>query len=450
VRGERVREKVGHLQEVAAGGTVGDARSLRGAPFDLRSGGRTRLVAAVDVPRSVTVGRVDPVPAPVRARDLGVLIGTGRPGPLNAITDVAGVRVGHVTLVVGNGPLRIGEGPVRTGVTVVVPCEDVGGRMLFAGCHRLNGNGELTGLEWVRESGLLTSPVAITNTHSVGVVRDALVAEALRARSADGPAWSLPVVGETWDGLLNDVDGMHVRPEHVSEALRSASDGPVAEGNVGGGTGMVCHQFKGGIGTSSRVVGPAGAAWTVGVLVQANYGRRERLRIDGAPVGREIPVTDVPAPDAGGRRPGAGSIIVVVATDAPLLPHQCERLAQRAGLGVGRVGGVGANSSGDLFIAFATGNARVPLPAPPETAQGAPVTTVDMLGDEATTALFEGVVDATEEAIVNALVAARTMTGRDGITAHALPHDRVDACLRAYGRNGVPVPRTAANRRDEP
>lgn len=372
-----------------------------------------------------------------RARDLGVRIGDGTPGPHNAITDVPGVRVGHVTLVEGEGPLRVGEGPVRTGVTVVVPCEEVGRTTLFAGCHRLNGNGELTGLEWVRESGMLTSPVAITNTHSVGVVRDALVAAEVRSRPAGEVAWSLPVVGETWDGILNDVNGMHVRAEHLWDALEGATGGPVAEGNVGGGTGMICHQFKGGIGTSSRLVGSPDPPFTIGVLVQANYGSRRRLRVDGVPVGREVPLEEVPAPEPSGRPPGAGSIIVVVATDAPLLPHQCERVAQRAGLGIARVGGTGANSSGDLFIAFATGNANRPLPAPDA---GPPVpTTVAMLPDEAISPLFEAVVDATEEAIVNALVAADSMTGRDGITAYALPHDRLQACMRAYGRAGSQV-----------
>lgn len=373
-----------------------------------------------------------PAPRP-RARDLGIRIGDGEPGPRNAITDVPGVRVGHVTLVEGTGPLRVGEGPIRTGVTVVVPCADVGRRLLFAGCHRLNGNGELTGLEWVRESGVLTSPVAVTNTHSVGVVRDALVAAAVRSHPAGEIAWSLPVVGETWDGILNDVNGMHVRTEHVWQALEAASTGAVAEGSVGGGTGMICHQFKGGIGTSSRLLTAAEGAFTVGVLVQANYGHRRRLRIDGAPVGRAISLQEVPAPAPAGRPPGAGSIIVVVATDAPLLPHQCERLAQRAGLGIARVGGTGANSSGDLFIAFATGNADRPLPGLPP-GGGNLVSSVDMLSDEAISPLFEAVIDATEEAIVNALVAAETMTGRDGITAFALPHDRLQDCLHAYNR----------------
>lgn len=370
-------------------------------------------------------------PGRARARQLGVVIGDVAPGRHNAITDVPGVRVGHATIVEGEGPLRVGHGPVRTGVTVVVPCEDVGRRLLFAGCHRLNGNGELTGLEWVRESGLLTSPVAITNTHSVGVVRDALVAAAVRGRPPGEVAWSLPVVGETWDGTLNDVNGMHVRAGHLVEALDGAAEGPVAEGNVGGGTGMICHQFKGGIGTSSRVAGPPGATFTVGVLVQANYGTRARLRVDGVPVGREIPLDEVPAPAPDGP-PGSGSIIVVVATDAPLLPHQCERLAQRAGLGVGRMGGTGAHSSGDLFIAFATGNAGRPLPGTVE--GGSAVCSVDMLSDEAISPLFEAVVDATEESIVNALVAAETMTGRDGTTAYALPHERLRECMVAHGR----------------
>ena len=367
-----------------------------------------------------------------RASDLGVRIGTGTPGPLDAITDVAGVRVGHTTIVRGDGPLRVGEGPVRTGVTVVVPCQDVGQHLVFAGCHRLNGNGELTGLEWVRESGVLTSPIALTNTHSVGVVHDALIAAQVRAQPEGTVSWSLPVVGETWDGVLNDVNGMHVQPAHVFAALTSASGGPVAEGNVGGGTGMICHQFKGGIGTASRVVDAAGGRWTVGVLVQANYGTRARLGVAGAPVGLEIGVGEVPAPDDDDHLAGTGSIIAVVATDAPLLPNQCERLAQRAGLGVARMGGVGAHTSGDLFIAFSTANADLPLTSDHD--QTAPVTRVRMLPNGATTALFEGVVDATEEAIVNALVAAETMTGRDGITAYALPHDRLEDVMRAYGR----------------
>lgn len=373
----------------------------------------------------------------MRARDLGVRIGSGTPGPDNAITDVDGVRVGHTTLVSGEGPLVVGSGPIRTGVTVVVPCEEPGRCLLFAGCHRLNGNGELTGLEWVRESGLLTSPIAITNTHSVGVVRDALVSAEVRSTQDGEVYWSLPVVGETYDGVLNDMDGMHVRPEHVWQALEHASGGAVPEGNVGGGTGMICHEFKGGIGTSSRVVEQEDGSFVVGVLVQANYGRRERLTVAGVPVGTEIPTSEVPAPGAGGPSlrlvpPGAGSIIVVVATDAPLLPHQCTRLAQRAGLGIARVGGVGGHSSGDLFIAFATGNTSTKW----ADSEGVPPVTVPvtMLSDGFISPLFEGVVDATEEAILNALVAAESMTGRDGITVHALPHERLVAALAKYGR----------------
>jgi D-aminopeptidase len=393
---------------------------------------RAVRAGALPAQRSGLAARATGVDWVTRARDLGIRIGTGRPGANDAITDVSGVRVGHTTIVEGSGPLEVGVGPIRTGVTVVVPCEEVGSRLLFAGCHRLNGNGELTGLEWIRESGVLSSPVAITNTHSVGVVRDALVSAQLRARPSGEVSWSLPVVGETWDGVLNDVNGMHVREVHVFDALSSASDGPVAEGNVGGGTGMICHEFKGGIGTASRIVDVAGGTWTLGVLVQANYGRRERLSVAGVPVGQEIPTEVVPAPEAGNRPKGAGSIIVVVATDAPLLAHQCERLAQRAGLGVGRMGGVGANTSGDLFLAFATGNAELPL-APEDDADAA-LMTVRMLPDSAITPLFEGVVDATEEAILNALLAATTMTGRDDITAYALDPDRLKAAMHAYRR----------------
>ncbi|MFN8517876.1 MAG: P1 family peptidase [Chloroflexota bacterium] len=363
---------------------------------------------------------------PARARDLGLRIGLLEPGPLNAITDVPGVRVGHATILEGDGPLVVGQGPVRTGVTVVVPPGEAFAESFYAGCHRLNGNGELTGLEWVRESGMLTTPVAITNTHSVGVVRDALITAAVRGATTQ-PHWSLPVVGETWDGRLNDTDGQHVRPEHLFAALDDARGGAVAEGNVGGGTGMVCHEFKGGIGTSSRVVAAADGGWTVGVLVQANYGRRERLTLGGIPVGRAIPTTIVPTPwddpVPAGSPPGSGSIIVVVATDAPLLPQHCERLAQRVGLGIARSGGSGAHSSGDLFLAFATGNRG--LSAADDT-EGQPLTrAITTLVDAWISPLFWAVIEATEEAIANALVAARTMTGRDGITAHALPHDRL-------------------------
>jgi D-aminopeptidase len=378
---------------------------------------------------------VEPSPAPsLRARDLGIRIGELEPGPLNAITDVPGVRVGHTTIVEGDGHLVVGEGPIRTGVTVVVPPGEPFAESFHAGCHRLNGNGELTGLEWIRENGMLTTPVAITNTHSVGVVRDALITAAVRRATAE-PHWSLPVVGETWDGRLNDTDGQHVRPEHLFAALEIAGGGPVAEGNVGGGTGMICHEFKGGIGTSSRVLPAADGGWTVGVLVQANHGRRERLSIAGIPVGRAIPASLVPSPwdaPAGDASPppGSGSIIVVVATDAPLLPHQCERLAQRAGLGIARAGGSGAHTSGDLFLCFATGNRGL---SAADDVDGQPLTrSLTALVDAWISPLFWAVIEATEEAIANALVAARTMTGRDGITAHALPHDRLRELVSAW------------------
>jgi D-aminopeptidase len=370
----------------------------------------------------------------MRARDLGIRIGLGTPGPLNAITDVAGVTVGHTTLIRGDGPLVVGEGPVRTGVTVVCPRGASDWREpVFAGCHRLNGNGELTGLEWVRESGLLTTPVAITNTHSVGTVRDALVAASIKLDRTE-TYWSLPVVGETYDGLLNDINGFHVRAEHVHDALAAAAGGPVEEGTVGGGTGMVCHEFKGGIGTSSRVIDARLGGYTVGALVQANHGKRGWLRIDGLRVGEAIPVSEVPSPWDDQRAaalpaPGSGSIIVVVATDAPLLPNQCERLAQRAGLGIARAGGTGGHTSGDLFIAFATGN-RLPS-ALDDDAAGAGTFDVRAVGGTVIDRLFDAVIESVEEAIVNALVAATTVVGRDGITAHAMPHDRVLEAMAA-------------------
>jgi D-aminopeptidase len=377
-----------------------------------------------------------------RLRDLGLTIGLGTPGALNAITDVAGVRVGHATLIDGDGPLVVGRGPIRTGVTVILPCEDARNHPVFAGCHRLNGNGELTGLEFVREFGMLTTPVAITNTHSVGVVRDALVAASLDPHDRSNAFWSLPVVGETYDGLLNDINGFHVRPEHVDDALAGASGGSVAEGVVGGGTGMVCHEFKGGIGTASRVVDTEVGGWTVGVLVQANHGRREWLRVDGVPVGTAIDLVEVPSPyprptARPAPPPGSGSIIVVAATDAPLLPHQCERLAQRAGLGIARAGGTGGTTSGDLIIAFATGNhldGAWHEPAPERL-----LADVRMAGEAAIDALFAAVIEATEEAIVNALVAATTTVGQGGTTAHALPHGRLLEVMTQHGRGPTPA-----------
>jgi D-aminopeptidase len=325
----------------------------------------------------------------VRARELGIEIGRLPTGPRNTITDVEGIRVGHTTLIEGEG--------VRTGVTVVVPPEP-----FFAGAHRINGNGELTGLEWIRDSGLLTTPIGLTNTHSVGVVRDALVAAAGRGEFD----WSLPVVGETWDGVLNDIDGFHVQREHVATALDTAGE-EVAEGSVGGGTGMICHGFKGGIGTSSRVVEDG---WTIGALVQANHGRRPRLRVNGIPVGARIGADVVPLPAA---PEGAGSIIVLLATDAPLLPGQCERLARRAGFGIARTGGMGERSSGDFALCFATGNAGLDR----EEAE----LSLRMLNDGRIDALYEAVIDAVEESILNAMLAAETMTGRGGRTAYALP-----------------------------
>ena len=394
-------------------------------------------------------------PSGMRARDLGIVIGTGRPGFHNAITDVPGVRVGHRTLISGEGPLVRGTGPIRTGVTVIVPHDgDPWREPVFAGCHTLNGNGELTGLEWIREAGLLGGPIGLTNTHSVGTVHDTLIAMEVAGNRPGTAAWSLPVVGETFDGTLNDIDGFHVHPEHVREAYAAAAGGAVAEGGVGGGTGMICHEFKGGIGTSSRVLAAEAGGWTVGALVQANYGRRERLRIDGVPIGEAIPKADLPsahetadallAASGGADRSGEtphrhavgqerGSIIVIVATDAPLLPHQLARIAQRPALAIGRMGGTGGNFSGDLFLAFATGNRGLPWGA----IEGSPARTMDglrMVLDSAIDPLFDATIDATEEAIVNALVAAETMTGRDGIVANALPRDRLVATLAAAGR----------------
>ncbi len=362
-----------------------------------------------------------------RLRDLGVTIGRMEPGPFNAITDVAGVRVGHATIVSGDGALEVGKGPVRTGVTVILPHEgDPALDPVFAGYHVLNGNGEMTGLLWVKESGLLTSPIAITNTHSVGVVRDALIAYEARHSNRLDNFWSLPVVAETYDGWLNDINGMHVKPEHVWAALDEAKDGPVAEGCVGGGTGMICHEFKGGIGTSSRVLADEEGGWTVGVLVQANYGSRHLLRVDGVPVGELISCAEVPgyreerAKIRQGEQ-GDGSIIIIVATDAPLLPHQCDRLAQRATIGLARVGGIGANSSGDIFLAFATGNRGLPR-AKEETTD---LATCRMVANTNITPLFEACAEATEEAILNALCMATTTVGIGGRTMHALPLQRL-------------------------
>jgi D-aminopeptidase len=340
-----------------------------------------------------------------RARELGIEIGNLATGPANAITDVADVTVGHTTLVEGDD--------VRTGVTVVVPPAEP----LFAATHTINGNGELTGLEWIRDSGTLTTPIGLTNTHSVGLVRDALIAAA-RPGEWD---WSLPVVGETWDGFLNDINGFHVRPEHVAAALAAAHAGPIDEGSVGGGTGMVCHGFKGGIGTASRVVEEG---WTLGVLVQANYGRRARFRVNGIPVGERLGADVVPLP-ASAAGEGAGSIIILIATDAPLVPGQCERVARRAGFGLARTGGMGERSSGDFALCFATGNRDL--------ATERPELALRMLNDGRINALYEAVIDAVEESILNAILASPTMTGRGGNTVHGLPHELL---LEAIGQAG--------------
>ncbi|HEY0081320.1 MAG TPA: P1 family peptidase [Pyrinomonadaceae bacterium] len=359
-----------------------------------------------------------------RARDLGVPF-DGVPGALNAITDVRGVEVGFTTLVSGDGKLVAGRGPVRTGVTAILPQGKTFRGRVFAAWHTLNGNGEMTGTTWVEESGGLGTPILITNTHSVGVVRDAVIEWNARRGTGEGYSgdFSLPVVAETWDGFLNDINGFHVKREHVFAALDGARTGAVAEGNVGGGTGMVAHGFKGGTGTASRVLTAAEGGYTVGVLVQANYGRRDLLRIAGVPVGTEI--TDL-LPRPGTPSDGAGSIIVVVATDAPLLPHQLKRLVKRVSLAIGEMGGRGEDSSGDIFIAFSTAN--------PEAGKTGGTAQLTMLPNERINPLFRATVGATGESIVNALVAAETIRGINGNTVYALPHDRLREALKKYGR----------------
>jgi D-aminopeptidase len=358
-----------------------------------------------------------------RARDLGVPF-NGTPGPLNAITDVHGVLVGHETIIEGTGQLSVGVGPIRTGVTAILPRGHTFSPV-FAGWYSLNGNGEMTGTTWIEESGFLEGPVMITNTHSVGVVRDAVLEwmrdDGIYDALAPNVWWGLPVVAETYDGTLNDINGFHVKREHAFAAIRSASSSAVQEGGVGGGTGMVCNQFKGGIGTASRVVGD----YTVGVLVQCNYGGRDGLTIAGVPVGREI--SDLrPELNRRGQEGENGSIIVVVATDAPLLPHQLKRLARRVPLGIGRLGGLGTNGSGDIFIAFSTAN--------PNAWNRTRSVELQMLPNDRMSPLFQGTVQSTEEAIVNAMVAAETMVGINGNTVHALPHDRLSDVLREYNR----------------
>lgn len=369
-----------------------------------------------------------------RGRDLGIPF-EGSPGTLNAITDVAGVSVGQVTLIedLANGH------KVRTGVTAILPRgRNTFDKAVFAGWFALNGNGEMTGTAWLEESGQLEGPVMLTNTHSVGVVRDAVIAERVRAGGADasGYWWSLPVVAETWDGHLNDINGFHVKPDHVAQALREAKGGAVAEGNVGGGTGMLCHEFKCGIGTASRRVTGEGQDYTVGALVQANYGVRDTLRIAGVPVGQHLRAdrvyTDPALAIAGREVPGGdtGSIIVVIATDAPLLPHQLKRIAKRAGMGLARMGSYAGNGSGDIFVAFSTANATA--------ATGEKINGAQFVGNDHLDGLFEATVQATEEAIVNAMVAARDMTGEDGHYAKALPHAELIRLLKRYGRYESP------------
>ncbi|MEW5974763.1 MAG: P1 family peptidase [Acidobacteriota bacterium] len=362
-----------------------------------------------------------------RARELGIPF-EGDPGPLNAITDVSGVEVGHTTLISGSGKLEVGRGPVRTGVTAVLPRGKDSNDPVFAGWFPLNGNGEMTGTTWVEESGFLEGPILITNTHSVGIVRDAAIAWQVQHRRFFQP-WMLPVVAETYDGHLNDVNGFHVKEQHVFQALDGARSGPVTEGNVGGGTGMVCYGFKGGIGTASRKVESAGGQYMLGVLVQSNFGRRSQLTIAGVPVGRElqegIPYADLPGP--GNLKVGdAGSIIVVVATDAPLLPHQLKRVARRVSLGIARTGGLAMNGSGDIFIAFSNAN--------PEVARADKITAVSMIPNDALNALFYATAQATEEAIINALVAAETMIGVDDHRVEALPHESLRDIMRRFGR----------------
>ena len=372
----------------------------------------------------------------MRARELGLRVGDLSPGPDNAITDVEGVRVGHSTIVRGEGPLVVGEGPVRTGVTVLCPREGLAREEpVFAGSHRFNGNGEMTGLEWIREAGVLATPVAITNTHSVGVVRDALVRAEIQTRTDEEDYWCLPVVAETYDGTLNDINGMHITAEHVLEALASASSGPVEGGSVGGGTGMICHEFKGGIGTASRRLQEEKGGWTVGALVQANYGSRSMLRVNGAPVGCVLGTEIIPSPfedEAETQPAGTGSIIVVLSTDAPLLPTQCDRLAMRASIGLGRMGGGLDDGSGDIFFAFATGNRGIPRAGLSEPPAAVPL---QMVTNDYMTPLFHAAAESTEEAIMNALLAAGDMTGRDGITVHGLtPESLLGALEEARAR----------------
>ena len=384
------------------------------------------LLAAITMPAAQTPR--------LRARDLNVVVGTLPPGRLNAITDVAGVLVGHATIVRGEGALRVGQGPVRTGVTAVLPRKDIWFNGVYAATHTLNGDGEMTGSHWIRDRETLMHPVLITNTGSVGTVHEAEIAY-MNERHPTRDWAFLPVVAETWDGTLNDVRGQHVKKAHVFTAIDEARDGVVDEGNVGGGTGMVCYSFKGGIGTSSRRTPDSAGRYTVGVLVQANFGRRPDLTVAGVPVGREIAdllpeVTREAGPDANINLDHEGSVIVVIATDAPLSSRQLERLASRASLGLARTGSTSGNTSGDIFIAFSTAN-TVPQ------STSSPTLSATFISPESTATLnplFQAVVEATEESVLNALTKADTMTGINGNRVHALPYDRLKAAMAKYGR----------------
>ena len=391
---------------------------------------RCRPIAAL-VLLSLTISIAAEAQTRPRARELGVPF-EGSPGTLNAITDVANLTVGHVTIIEGEGRLVVGEGPIRTGVTAILP-RGMTNDPVFAGRYALNGNGEMTGTTWVEESGFLEGPVMITNTHSVGIVHAAVIEwnrdHRRQFQLAPTSWWSLPVVAETWDGGLNDINGFHVTKQHTFDALNSASGGRVAEGSVGGGTGMRCHQWKAGIGTSSRIVGD----YVIGVLVQCNYGSRHSFRVAGVPVGTEIPDLLPEAGNLGGDSDAGvddirelGSIIVVVATDAPLLPQQLKRIARRVPMGIGRVGGYASNGSGDIFIAFSTANVGA--------ADRRENQSIERLPNDRMSGLFEATAQAVEEAIINAIVAGETMVGINGNTTYGIPHDRLREVLEKYNR----------------
>lgn len=365
----------------------------------------------------------------IRARDLGIPF-NGSPGKYNSITDVEGVLVGHETIIEGDGNLIVGKGPIRTGITSILP-RGMNYDPVFAGWYSLNGNGEMTGTTWVEESGFLEGPIMITNTHSVGVVRDAVIEWSYKNKfyktlyNIKDLFWTLPVVAETYDGSLNDINGFHVKKEHAFNALNSAKGGIISEGNVGGGTGMICHGFKGGIGTSSRKIDLKEKKYTLGVLVQANYGNRKELTIAGVPVGKEIENL-LPKITFGEKQEGLGSIIVIVATDAPLLPNQLKRLARRVPLGISRVGGFGSNGSGDIFITFSTAN--------PGAFNREEIRNINFLPNDLMNPFLSATAQATEEAIVNALISAETMTGINNNTVYNLPHDRLKNILKKYNR----------------